>query len=75
MLNGNRDSDRRRGKGYLLDAMIPWGARLWQNYLGDRVERRSLQDVRRRSRLHLVGGVDVVCRVGFREVLAVFRER
>jgi hypothetical protein len=54
MLNRDRDSDRRRGKRNLLDAMIQRSAWLWWNNLRDRIERRWVQENWSRSTLHLV---------------------
>jgi hypothetical protein len=54
MLNRDRDSDRRRGKRNLLDAMIQRSAWLWWNNLRDRIERLWVQENWSRSTLHLV---------------------
>jgi len=74
MLNRNNDSDRGRKKRNLLDSVVLSSARSRRHDLRDRLDPRSLQEDRR-SRFHLVRGIYVMRGVGFRQVLAVFRER
>lgn len=75
MLNRNGDADRRQRKRNFLDSVLLGDARPRRHDLRDRLERRAFEDDGRRNHFHLVRRINVMCGVGFREVLAVFRER
>ena len=75
MPNRNGDANGSGRNGNLLDHLMHWDSRLWQNNFRHRREWLSLQGIRQRSRFHFGCNVDVMRGTRFGKILAVFRER
>jgi hypothetical protein len=75
MLQGNSYGNGGQRRNFLPNHPVNSRLRLRRNESNHMPQGRAIDDGRRSSHFHLAGDIDVVRRIGFRIVLAIFRER